>query len=96
MPKVTKAKVQKVLTEVLGLREPRFKLEVYGGMVSGSVISPSFQGKSDRRRREMIVDAIDDALGKEGAGEVGMILAYTPEEWDVDLVVPIANVKARR
>jgi acid stress-induced BolA-like protein IbaG/YrbA len=75
------AKIQKILTTGVGLREPRFKLHDDGYFVSGSVIE-TFRGKSDIQRQEMI----RKALGKDTFSAVSMLLAYMPDEWDVDLV----------
>jgi hypothetical protein len=41
----------------------------------------------------MIWDALDAQLGAESARQVGTLLAYTPEEWNIDLPdVPNAQV----
>jgi len=85
MRSITKSKVEAILTTALRLSEPRFRLEKYDGRVSGSVISASFRGKRDHRRQEMIRNALESALGDNTYRLVGMILAYTPQEWDVDL-----------
>jgi hypothetical protein len=34
----------------------------------------------------MIRKAFDRALGEDSFNAVGTLLAYTPEEWDIDLV----------
>jgi hypothetical protein len=34
----------------------------------------------------MIRKAFDKALGQDSFSAVGTLLAYTPEEWDIDLV----------
>jgi acid stress-induced BolA-like protein IbaG/YrbA len=59
-------------------------LEKYGSHWNGSVISKTFHRKGDHERQKMIWDALRRALGEEARSRVGMILAYTPEEWDID------------
>ena len=72
--------VQDALTRRLNLQSPQFELERAGRKVSGSVISPSFRGlrDSDRQRR------IWDEYGPESGGRVGTLLAFTPDEWNLD------------
>lgn len=96
MPRITKSQVEETLTNGLKLKEPRFRLQAYGGRINGSVISRTFERKRDHQRQDMIWDALEAEFGKEAVKKVGMILAYTPAEWDIDLPVPIANAKARR
>jgi acid stress-induced BolA-like protein IbaG/YrbA len=86
MRPLSKAKVQEILTTALRLREPRFRLRRYGNLVSGSVISQTFRGKGDFQRQQMIRKAFDQALGEDSFRAVGTLLAYTPDEWDIDLV----------
>ena len=80
--RITKSSVEEVLTSELKLREPRFRLEKYGDRINGSVISRTFKGKGDNRRQIMIWDALDKIFGPLAIKRVGMILAYTPDEWD--------------
>src|SRR5580704_3914918 len=84
MATLTQVGLINLLTDSLKLREPRFVLERDGSMISGSVISKSFQNKDDLERQQTIRNAVDAALGVEARRQVGTILAYTPEEWDVD------------
>src|SRR4051794_30835977 len=81
MPRLTQAAVREALEKGLRLREPEFRLETYMGRVNGSVISQTFKGKGDHRRVVMVRDALEKVLGVEGERKVGMILAYTPDEW---------------
>lgn len=83
MPQVTKQQVQQILTDGLKLASPEFMLEKAGGRLSGNVISASFKGKRDHERQRMIWDALDAALGAESARGVGLLLAYTPAEWEM-------------
>jgi acid stress-induced BolA-like protein IbaG/YrbA len=84
MAAFSKKILQGILTDELALQEPRFKLEKYGSHWNGSVISKTFKRKGDHQRQQMIWDALRRALGKDAVRRVGMILAYTPEEWDID------------
>jgi len=77
--------IEKALRQKLGLADPQFRLEQMGSRVSGSVISSSFEGKGDRERQEMLWHALDEAFGEESDKKVGILLPYTPEEWNVDL-----------
>src|SRR5438094_6931029 len=79
--KVNRSRVEQVLTEMLSLREPRFRLESAGGRVSGSIVSSSFKGKPDSQRQKMIWDALEQTFGPRALKVVGMLLAYTPDEW---------------
>jgi acid stress-induced BolA-like protein IbaG/YrbA len=85
MAALAQSKLKALLTGTLKLRNPRFVLERTGTMVSGSIISESFAGKDDLERQISIRDAVDAALGPDSRKQVGTLLAYTPDEWDVDL-----------
>jgi acid stress-induced BolA-like protein IbaG/YrbA len=85
MAALTQARLIALLTDSLKLREPRFVLERQGSMISGSVVSKSFQNKNDLERQQAIRNAVDGTLGVDARRQVGTILAYTPEEWDIDL-----------
>jgi acid stress-induced BolA-like protein IbaG/YrbA len=80
--RVTISKVREVLLSELQLKDPRFRLEKWGNMINGSVISPTFRRKGDMKRQIMIRDALEKVLGPVANKRVGMILAYTPDEWD--------------
>ena len=82
---MSKVKLQKLLSEKLALKRPEFRLEKIGSKIAGSIISETFRGKSDRGRQEMIWDALDAELGSEAVLKVGTLLAYSPEEWNVEL-----------
>ena len=86
MPNLTKTKLEKILTDHLGLHNPHFLFEKAGLKLSGSIIDNKFAGKGDLQRQKMIWDASDAALGAESVQRVGTILAYTPDEWDIPLV----------
>jgi acid stress-induced BolA-like protein IbaG/YrbA len=74
-----------LLAHKLALKGPLFKLEKIGSKLAGSIISETFRGISDSERQKMIWDALDSALGPDSVMEVGTLLAYTPEEWNIDL-----------
>src|SRR4051794_7961432 len=76
--------VRKALTRRLHLESPQFELECAGRKVSGSVISPSFRGMRDSERQRRIWDALGDEYGAESFQRVGALLAFTPDEWDLD------------
>lgn len=82
---MSKVKLQQLLVQRLGLHDPVFKLEKIGSKLAGSIISETFKGKSAGQRVQMIWDALDAELGTEAVHEVGTLLTYTPEEWNVDL-----------
>jgi acid stress-induced BolA-like protein IbaG/YrbA len=88
MPALNKNRVEQVLADALNLRDPEFRLEMAGGRISGSIISSTFKGKRDRERQKMIWDALEGEFGAEAVKLVGMLLAYTPEEWNLDLRLP--------
>ena len=76
--------VQSVLAQRLHLQSPRFALESAGSKVSGSVISPSFRGMRDSERQRRIWDALCAEYGAQSVELVGALLAFTPDEWDLD------------
>jgi acid stress-induced BolA-like protein IbaG/YrbA len=82
---MSKEELKQLLTGRLRLVEPRFRLEKRGAKISGSVISDTFKGKSDHLRQRILWDALDAELGPESIRQVGTLLAYTNDEWDVEL-----------
>src|SRR5437899_2813803 len=84
MRNVTIRRVGEVIAENLGLKDAELRLRRYGPHVNGSVISPSFRGKSDLKRQQMIWNALEAEWGDQARQIVGMVLAYTPKEWYVD------------
>jgi acid stress-induced BolA-like protein IbaG/YrbA len=81
---LTKTRLRSILSRRLRLEDPRFIIETAGGRLVGDVISPSFAGKRDRERQEMIWDALRAELGDDARKQVGMFLAFTPDEWNLD------------
>lgn len=81
---MTHERLKEILTRRLRLRNPQFRLEGKG-RVSGRLVSATFAGKGDSERQKMIWDALDAELGASSVREVGMLLVYTPEEWNLQL-----------
>jgi acid stress-induced BolA-like protein IbaG/YrbA len=76
--------IQSALTRRLNLQDPRFALERAGAKVSGSIISDSFRGVTDSERQRRIWDALHEEYGPESVQRAGTLLAFTPDEWDLD------------
>ncbi len=79
-----KKEVQEALKRDLKLKEPLFELECVGTKVSGSVISSTFRGMRDSERQRLIWDALEARYGEESVQRVGSLLAFTPDEWELD------------
>jgi acid stress-induced BolA-like protein IbaG/YrbA len=82
---MSKVKLQQLLSSRLALRGPVFRLERIGQKLAGSVVSETFRNKDASQRQKMVWDAIEAELGGEAPLEVGTLLLYSPEEWDIDL-----------
>ncbi len=80
-----KNELEALLTNRLGLKNPVFRLAKAGAKWSGSIISNTFKSKADNLRQKMIWDALDAELGPESIQQVGTLIAYTPDEWGVEL-----------
>ena len=80
---MTKGELEQILTKGLGLADPEYHLERAGTKFSGNVISSTFKGRRDHERQKMIWDALEAELGAESGRVVGMLLAYTPQEWEL-------------
>ena len=76
--------VESALTRRLKLLSPRFALESAGAKVSGSIISPTFRGMKDSERQQQVWDALRQEYGPDAVRRVGTLLAFTPDEWDLD------------
>ncbi len=64
-----------------GIASPEFDLEeTPAGKVGGFVISPSFSGKSQIERQNMLWDYLDQVLTKEQGLGVVSLVTITPEE----------------
>ena len=92
MPALSKRQLEDALTKQLNLNAAEFVLEKVGKKWSGNIISSTFSGRKDLKRQQMIWDALDAEFGAESVHWVGTLLAYTPDEWDVNLeAVPTAR-----
>jgi acid stress-induced BolA-like protein IbaG/YrbA len=49
------------------------------------VVSEAFRNKDASQRQKMVWDALEAELVGEAPLEVGTLLLYSPEEWDIDL-----------
>jgi acid stress-induced BolA-like protein IbaG/YrbA len=81
--KLAKEKLASVLRSRLGLQNPKFILEKAGTRWVGDIISTTFHGKRDHERQKMLWDALDSEFGDDSVRLVGMLLAYTPDEWSL-------------
>ncbi len=82
---MTQKKLKKILSQRLKLKDPEFFLERILNKLSGSVVSITFKGKSDQQRLKMVWDALEDELGPEAVQQIGTLLLYSPDEWNMDL-----------
>lgn len=82
--KLTKERLEEILIRRLSLQEPIFHLEKSGGRLVGDIISPSFKKRRDEERQRLIWDALDSEFGAESVRLVGMLLAFTPDEWNLN------------
>jgi acid stress-induced BolA-like protein IbaG/YrbA len=94
--KLTKEKLEKLLTRKLGLAAPEFHLEKAGVRLVGNIISQSFKGKPDHKRQELIWNALESEFGAESVRLVGMLLAFTPDEWNLSDDILSAVKKNRK
>lgn len=85
MRNVSEKRLQKVLTARLCLHDAQFHLEKAGDRINGSIVSASFEEMSDIDRQRKIWDALEQEWGPDSTRMVGMLLAYTPDEWNIDL-----------
>ena len=83
---LTKVKLEKILTDGLSLDHPRYQLQKVGGRLVGNIISPTFRRMADYKRQKMIWNVLEHELGELSLRKVGMLLAYSPEEWDPELI----------
>jgi len=88
MARLTKARVEQLLISGLQLEDARFTLEKVGARICGHVISPTFQGLGDYDRQKRMWDVLEVELGRETPKLIGLILAYTPKEWNFDGLSP--------
>jgi len=94
--KLSREKLEHVLTERLALTDPLFLLRKHDGQWVGNIISPSFKRKGDYQRQVLIWDALDAELGAYANRLVGMLLCYTPDEWNLDADTELVSKKKKR
>ena len=83
----TEKDIEKCLKSRLKLESPTFIWEhLPGGKLSGSLVSATFVGLGDTERQSRIWKALEDEFGAQSTQRVGTLLAYTPAEWNVELV----------
>ena len=96
MEKLTKIRLAKILNEGLSLKDPQYFFERVGSRLVGNIVSSSFKGKHDHERQKMIWDALVAVLGQNSATLVGMLLAFTPEEWNLGADEQTAPAKRKK
>jgi acid stress-induced BolA-like protein IbaG/YrbA len=96
MMRLTKEQLKGILAKRLSLNDPQFFLRKVGGRLVGHIVSTTFRGKDDHRRQEMIWDALEAELGPKAVKVVGMLLAYTPGEWDPDVDDEVTPTKRKK
>jgi tRNA-dihydrouridine synthase len=68
-----------------GITDPEFDLEVTPtGKVGGFVVSPTFSGKTQLERQNMVWDYIDGHLDKDDILRIVSLVTVTPEEMEED------------
>jgi hypothetical protein len=64
-----------------GIAKPEFELEeTPNGKVGGFIISPTFVGKSQIERQNMVWDYLDEKLDKEKILHIVSLVTVTPDE----------------
>ncbi len=64
-----------------GIATPEFDLEeIPGGKVGGFIISPSFVGKSQIERQDLVWDYLDSSLDKDKILHIVSLVTVTPDE----------------
>lgn len=83
---IQKAELESELKRRLNFDERDvFDLERIGTKLSGNVVSDRFSGLDDLERQNLVWNALEEAFGKECALCVGTLLAFTHDEWNVQL-----------
>lgn len=68
-----------------GIRDPKLDVEeTPSGKLGGFVVSPTFSGKSQLERQNMLWDYLDSHLGPEGVLHIVSLVTVTPEEMEDD------------
>jgi hypothetical protein len=99
MSKITTSSLKKLLTAELKLKSPEFHLSVgRAGLINGHIVSSTFKPMRARQRQGAIWDALEFTFGRDAARrQIGMLIAYTPDEWYADeILVPAAKPKRKK
>lgn len=81
MLQLTKRRLERILTENIGMKDPEFDIEKFGKLWGGNIISNSFKNKDDHERQDMIWRALRKELNGNAENFVGMLSGLTPLEW---------------
>jgi hypothetical protein len=85
MKVLTNKKLKEVLKQELHARDAEFHLQRWDNRASGRIISRVFKGMGDSDRQSAILDALERRFGPDGYKLIGMLLAFTPDEWNMKL-----------
>jgi acid stress-induced BolA-like protein IbaG/YrbA len=96
MAKVAQSKLKQILSRKLKLRDPHFFLRKEGSLIVGSMVDPVFKKMTDLQRQNKIWDILESQFGESARSSFGMILAYTPEEWDLPLEGKTRKLPAKK
>jgi acid stress-induced BolA-like protein IbaG/YrbA len=94
--RLSKEKLERLLIERLDLKDPVLLLRKYDGQWVGNIISPSFKRKGDYQRQVMVWDTLEAEFGNEANRLVGMLLCYTPDEWNLDADTALVAKKKKK
>lgn len=96
MAKLSRAKLENLIRQDLDLASPRFFLHSDGGRISGSIVSSTFKGMKELPRQNLLWDYLDRTFGVEAPNLIGVLFAYTPEEWEPDAPMLSRGSRAAR
>jgi acid stress-induced BolA-like protein IbaG/YrbA len=92
---LSQERLKTILSSKLSLKDPQFLLEKIDGRLLGNIISPTFKGKKEHVRQGLIWDALEEEIGPDFARLVGLLLPYTPDEWNIGTIAAPSS-KPRR
>lgn len=82
MKTLTKNTLERILTSSLRSEDVRYEWREGYGRISGHVITSVFQGMDYRERYKRVYDALKAELNDEALDQIGIILTFTPLEWE--------------
>jgi len=94
--RISKDRLKTIITARLSLKDPQYLLERVGNRLTGKIISASFKGKRFYRWQELIWDALESELGPDSPKLVGLLLTYTPEEWNIGADEKVTTKKRKK